>query len=277
MHTMPNRDLMDIIEDQNAKSLPSHCTDNTDTSSSTNNTSSSTPYSKDIEKEVIRDRCATSIYVIDNSGSMGNYADGKIFEMKSNGTIHSRKGVLRWKEAVSKTQQIARYNVERKMRAAYYLLNPRNRKQSSRSMIGSLASFWNGAAFEWEENTDFVVIDAKRDGVEMTMHKMDFVCTALSDLYMSLYNVSIVQVLPELLSEDNIRGNTPLDAITHHFGSNMSSFVDIERIGDRAIGFNLITDGEPNDKHKFERELRYCFCKFCRFSICPSTSEKQHF
>ena len=68
------------------------------------------------------------------------------------------------------------------MRAAYYLLNPRNRKQSSRSMIGSLASFWNGAAYEWEENTDFVVIDAKRDGVEMTMHKMDFVCTAFQCL-----------------------------------------------------------------------------------------------
>ena len=103
----------------------------------------------------------------------------------------------------------------------------------------------------------------------------------------SFWIVLTVQVLPELLSEDNIRGNTPLDAITRHFGSNMSSFVEVERIGDRAIGFNLITDGEPNDKHEFERELRYWFCRFCKFWIfpiaflwfsqIPSTSAKQHF
>ena len=141
-------------------------------------------------------------------------------------SFKKRGRVLRWKEAESKTQQIAAYNVERKMRAAYYLLNPQNR--------GS----FNRAAFEWEENTDFVVIDPQQDGDQVTRQKMDILTR-------------------KLLSETNIRGNTPLDTITRHFRQNMDSFVDTDRIGNRAIGFNLITDGEPNNKNAFERELRY--------------------
>ena len=47
-------------------------------------------FSKDVQKEVIRDRCATSVYVVDNSGSMGHYADGKIFENNKDGTLRKR-------------------------------------------------------------------------------------------------------------------------------------------------------------------------------------------
>ena len=84
------------------------------------------------------------------------------------------------------------------------------------------------------------MIDPRRDGPLLTANKMRILKNTL-------------------LSQRNIRGNTPLDAITRHFGRNMASFVDVERIGNGAIGFNLITDGEPNDKKTFERELRYCF------------------
>merc|ERR1719242_2719579 len=182
-NTMPNRDLMDLIEESRRKDKDTSRAVNHNKLNHNNNQSILT---KNYQKEVIRDQCLTSIYVIDNSGSMGHYADGKTFEITDDGIIRKKNGVLRWKEAESKTQQIAAYNVQREMRAAYYLLNPKNTNQRQRS--------WRGVqSNEWKEDIDYVVIDPRRDGPQQTAHKMNI-------------------LKKTLLSQRNIRGNTPLDA-----------------------------------------------------------------
>jgi len=68
--------------------------------------------------ELFHDKCTVSIYVLDNSGSMG-LKNGKMFIDEI-----LIKQVSRWNEAVQRVQKIAQYNIERGQTAVYYLLNP---------------------------------------------------------------------------------------------------------------------------------------------------------
>jgi len=99
-------------------------------------------YMSNKQNEVIKDKCGYAIYVIDNSGSMEYYTDGKVYEI-SNGR-HYKRNCTRWEEAKHNTLDIANYNIKRKMKASYYLLNPQNLNT-------------------WVQNTDYVVIDPNID------------------------------------------------------------------------------------------------------------------
>ena len=217
--TVINRGLMDLIEEKGKMKR------NDDGNRNRNST-------KDESKEELHDKCKFAVYIIDNSGSMEYYSDGKVFSAdscSSSATITKQRGVLRWTEAVSKVLQIAEYNLSRKMCAAYYLLNPRR------------------GGMQWAENTDFIVIDPNQDSKEEAASKLKLLTL-------------------RILSDGNIRGDTPLDVITRYFGRNLSSFTL-----QKPVCFNIITDGEPNDKRAFEQELVYLanhFHIFLTINLC---------
>ena len=231
---------------------------------STSSAPTSFNYSRDKRKEIIHDKSELAVYIIDNSKSMEYYHDGKTFESighSANKRIIKRSGVLRWHEAVSKITKIAKYNISRRICASYYLLNPIKKSSSSEqqgthSWIHSLNPF-GGASIDfldWRENVDCIKIDAQDedDGIVQWKYKI---------------------LIQRILSADNIRGNTPLDVITRYFGRNLPKFVDSKRcdLQNKAICFNIVTDGEPNDKNKFEKELRYLaktFNIFLAINLC---------
>ena len=166
-------------------------------------------------QEVLQDKCHEAFYIIDNSGSMNN-GDGKIFECRrSDGHVTQRSNITRWQEAGSKTLQIAQYNVQRNMRASYYLLNP---TRSSR----------------WECGTDFITVDPTSDQVQQQL-------TALERL-----------LLPR-----NVCGGTPLHKIAAHFNRELLQLrAPTMNSREATVNFNVITDGQPDNKALFERELR---------------------
>eukprot|EP01084_Bolivina_argentea_P035436 65732_1 len=247
-----NRGLMDLIEE--TKTNPSenkviqqksnvihapkstHHTTNTITKSELFKKSFS---AKDKTAEIINDKCEMVIYIIDNSKSMEYYSDGKIFTRDDYGIITKKNGVLRWDEAKSKLQKIAKYNIKRKICASYYLLNPSNyTKKSSNwtSYIPYMGS--NCDVSNWKENIDFITIDPQSCDDIMCRQKYDI-------------------LIQNILSEYSIRGDTPLDVITQYFGRNLGKFIDCSKYKNKAICYNIVTDGEPNNKSKFEKELRY--------------------
>ena len=57
--------------------------------------------------EVLQDKCQEAVYVIDNSGSMSYYHDGKSFVKLPDGKVKMIRNITRWEEAVSKVCQIA--------------------------------------------------------------------------------------------------------------------------------------------------------------------------
>ena len=59
-------------------------------------------------------------------------------------------------------------------------------------------------------------------------------------------------ILARMLSIDNIRGSTPLDMITNEF----KRFLDGAKLSNETICYNLITDGEPNNKNLFRSSLQ---------------------
>jgi len=61
-----------------------------------------------------------------------------------------------------------------------------------------------------------------------------------------------LETLEVLLQDSNIRGATPLDRIVSYFNRCLRE----EGPADAPVCFNLITDGEPNNKAAFERELK---------------------
>lgn len=174
---------------------------------------------RDATYELISDKCDFAIYVIDNSGSMDYYLDGKTFTEDRDGIVNKKEHVTRWEEAVSKTIQIALYNIVRNMPASYYLLNP--------------------STSEWIQDTDYMIIDP-------------------TQLDRNEKSKIIQQLENTLLGSENIRGNTPLDRITSYFIHDRDCFIRPEA---EIICYNIITDGEPNDKRLFEFQLReLCRC-----------------
>lgn len=171
-------------------------------------------------EEVISDKSQEAVYVIDNSGSMGYYHDGKSFSLEADGTIKSQSHILRWAEARSKTLQIAEYNIRRRIRATYYLLNP-----YSNSYVNS---------------TDYVLIDPNVNDNAHNNRNME----------------RLLAPLKTLLLDRNVRGSTPLDRVTDHFARSLRRTLS-SRVHQRApICYNIITDGEPNSKSRFETSLR---------------------
>ena len=78
---------------------------------------------RNINKDIIHDKCCYSFIVIDNSGSMRN-EDGKKYYFNDKGEIIKYQYISRWEEAVDKILSIANYNISRGMVTSYYLLNP---------------------------------------------------------------------------------------------------------------------------------------------------------
>jgi hypothetical protein len=203
---------MDLIETRGTISEPNN---NKNSSLASNTTIDNIElYTHNRHYEVIRDKCEFAIYVIDNSGSMDYYLDGKTFVMDRDSTVRKTTHLTRWEEAVSKTLQIVKYNINRNMAASYYLLNP--------------------ASGEWIQDKDYIVIDPN--------------CLDRQEKF------QVVEHLKQtLLDKSNIRGDTPLDRITNYFIYNRECFVRKEV---EIVCYNIITDGEPNDKLRFEFQLR---------------------
>ena len=87
---------------------------------------------------------------------------------------------------------------------------------------------------KWEKNTDYIIINPN----DMTIDDM---------------NASISNLNMNILDRGNIRGNTPLDKVTCHL---KPQFRQISSSINAPISYNIITDGEPNDKNLFEIQLR---------------------
>jgi hypothetical protein len=126
--------------------------------------------------------------------------------------------VTRWDEAGGKVREVAAYNMKRRMKAHYYLLNPRGRN-------------------DWVEDVDFVCIDPSEEEASLKLQTV---------LYSSI------------LSPNNIRGSTPLDEITSVLRTRLLSHANVTagQMYSIPVCFNIITDGEPNDKRLFEAQLR---------------------
>lgn len=175
--------------------------------------------------ELIIDKCQYSVYVIDNSGSMDGYYDGKTYQLDRDCRVVKQANVVRWEEAVSKTLQIAEYNIVRNMSASYYLLNP----QSG----------------EWKQGIDYI-----------TIHPDQLNRNEKREIINTLRKA--------LLQSSNIRGTTPLDRVTQYFRNSLEDIVGNVK---HPICYNIITDGEPNDKLSFERQIRQLCQRFQIFLV----------
>ena len=88
---------------------------------------------------------------------------------------------------------------------------------------------------KWVEGQDFILIDPSKEN----------------------YQENLRILKEEILDEKNIRGSTPLDVITRHVRQSLHSFVSNSNMKTYNICYNVLTDGQPNDKRLFENELRY--------------------
>lgn len=77
-------------------------------------------------------------------------SDGKIFIENKDKTIHKVNYVTRCDELVSKTIKIAEYNITRKIKAFYYLLNPNK----------------NG---NWKNEIDYIIIDPASEDFQQSL------------------------------------------------------------------------------------------------------------
>mmetsp|Transcript_22576 Transcript_22576/g.57139 ORF Transcript_22576/g.57139 Transcript_22576/m.57139 type:complete len:682 (-) Transcript_22576:467-2512(-) len=258
--------------------------------------------------EILPEKSAVCFYVIDNSGSMGR-DDGKKFigmgMTRSGVSPLLKKGhgsVSRWEEAAFKTMQIAVYNLRRKMRATYYLLNP----STSRT--------------DWIDGVDQVTLDAsdcdlEQLASELEKHFEEFdgenkqgsrAVTLLPRLLRLITTAPNVRTLCELLERSNnstfakklhilhfgilhsgnIRGSTPLHSVTNYLQSELQATIDlhnsntdggaittstttstsspppVRQIHALPINLNLITDGEPDNRVQFENQLRKMCSEF---------------
>jgi hypothetical protein len=218
-NTVLNRSLLDMIENNGQDSNISSNRQSSNTSNSSTNTSHFKFQSSHGKKrdELIQDKSQYAIYVIDNSESMRTY-DGKIFLEDKTGKITKIQGVSRWDEGIYKTMKSAEYNINRGMKAGYYLLNPKN-------IYGS----------KWEENIDCIHIDPEQDNVT---DKLDI-------------------LEKNLLDSQNIRGNTPLGKITQYCKNSLHTFINSDNYQHIPVCLNFITDGMPNSSSSFESQLRY--------------------
>lgn len=217
-----NRGLMDVIETSN--------------NSSTNLISVEKfcqVLSKEKDKEVLSDKCTFAFYVIDNSGSMGHYNDGKIFVEDEKGIINKISGLTRWNEAVDKVKSISDYNINRGMKSVYYLLNPHKKNN-------------------WVEDYDFVSIDPESDDIDSKINSLDRLLSS-DNVYGStpLHSITrhINNSLGELINSD-VYKNKPIcyNLITDgepdykfHFESELNNLAKKYNV---FLVINLCTDND---------------------------------
>jgi hypothetical protein len=200
--------------------------------------------------EILKDRCTLAVYVLDNSISMGE-SGGKIFTLESNGSISKKTHVSRWSELSSKIVKIVNYNITRGMISVIYLLNPRNSRN-------------------WVENQDYIIINSKDTTPQKSITKNgsndDIELTNEVSTGKSLATPKDKMVmLDNIISSYNIRGNTPLSKITDYFIKSLHKFIQSDNYRETPVCFNILTDGQPNDRHRFESKLRELVTKYHMF------------
>lgn len=87
------------------------------------------------------------------------------------------------------------------------------------------------------------------------------------------YPEAIAKVKSVLCGRHVIRGNTPLDKMTRKFAETLFSNANSIRI---PICYNIITDGEPNNKSRFVLELTRITTKyniFLTINLCTNNNE----
>lgn len=87
-------------------------------------------------EEFVKDPCCFAIYVLDNSSSMRSYGGHRY----QDGKYMDDEPCTKWEEACFRLEQIVKFNLDRGMNAAYYLLNPKER-------------------LKWVPDQDYVFID----------------------------------------------------------------------------------------------------------------------
>ena len=234
--TVINRDLMDIIE---RTSVPQINIENSnqplqqpnESKNETNNLISFKNINSDKKNETIIDKSKLAVYVLDNSGSMIE-EDGKSVIFDSD-----LSGKFKIIQGVSRWSEL-----EEKTKAIVDYNIKRN--------IQAVYYLLNPMYFNiWKDGQDFISIDPTKENY-------------LEDLKI---------LKEEMLNKKNIRGSTPLDVITRLVGKSLRSFVSKQDMKTYDICYNIITDGNPNDKRLFEKELRYLannFSVFLTINLC---------
>ena len=83
-------------------------------------------------------------------------------------------------------------------------------------------------------------------------------------------------LLDTLLNSRQIRSTTPLHVITEHFTDQLRHFAGTDDYVHTPICYNIMTDGEPDDKHRFERSLRTLTSKYHVFlcvNLCTDNDD----
>ncbi|CAD7926020.1 unnamed protein product [Amoebophrya sp. A120] len=235
--------------------------------------------------ELLPEKSCVCFYVIDNSGSMGR-DDGKKFEtvLEKNAWKLVKRGhgsVTRWEEAAAKCMQIAVYNLRRKMRASYYLLNPSTARTQwideldqvlldatdcnlTRLEAELAAHFAAGAAGRTTTTSSEPAVS--RPGVQLLPNLLWLVtspagvrtlCECLTRSGNEEFGRRLNVLYFNLLSSGSIRGSTPLHSITQYLSRELETMTrEMNLRHALPINMNLITDGEPDNRIQFENQLK---------------------
>lgn len=256
-----NRSMMELIEDAGHQNIE------TSDNSEVNQLIEFSKLTSKIKRnnEILVDRCTLAVYVLDNSISMGE-TDGKIFTLNTDGSISKKTYVSRWSELSSKIVKIVTYNMTRGMTSVIYLLNPSNSRN-------------------WVENQDYVIINSedtttkttravKNDG-KNSINDNGYIDIQPRDSNLNTPKDKMV-ILDNILSPNNIRGNTPLDKIADYFIKSLHQFIQSDNYRETPVCFNIITDGQPNDSHRFESKLRELVTKYHMFLTINMCTENDN-
>ena len=259
-----NRSMMELIEDAGHQDI--EASDNTEVKQLIEFSKITSKIKR--SNEVLLDKCTLAVYILDNSMSMGEL-DGKIFTLNTDGTISKKMYLSRWSELSSKILKIAKYNMVRGMTSVIYLLNPGNSRQ-------------------WLENKDYVIINPKNNNSKNNNSKNNNSNTIKHNVNADGYidvqpkysNLNTpkdkMTILDNILSPNNIRGNTPLDKITEYFSKSLHQFIQSDNYRETPVCFNILTDGEPNDRFRFESKLRELVNKYHMFLTINMCTENDN-
>jgi len=167
--------------------------------------------------EIISDRSEYGVIVIDNSSSM-LALDGTICIQSTNNI-----GKITIIDGVTRWQEATKKTVA----IAKYNIHRKF------PCIYYLLNPENGR--DWLINIDFVIIDPNKED----------------------YDNNLKILISFMLNRGNIRGNTPLDKITNNVRTSLHLFMNESNYKTTPICYNIITDGKPNSKYLFEKELRF--------------------
>ena len=238
--TVINRDLMDIIEQQ-SRQVNVESNNNVSPDETQNETQNNTRNNNNLislkninskkKSETIIDKSQLAVYVLDNSGSMTG-PDGKSLVFDK-----CDSGKFKIIQGVSRWREL-----EEKTNA----ISDYNIERNMPSIYYLLNPMYYN---KWVDGQDFIMIDPTKEN----------------------YQENLKVLKEEILNKSNIRGSTPLDVITRHVKKSLHSFASNSNIKTYDICYNIVTDGQPNDKRLFENELRYLannFSIFLTINLC---------